>query len=438
MASSPISYLNQSIANVRTVKNAGRVQSLTGSILRIEGLSHLAKLGDCLRLEGENGRFEAQVIALDPDGLTALPERSVAGCRVGQYVQHIGPRMIAPDLSWLGRIIDPWGRPLDGMPLASGCAPHRLFRSPPPAATRRGFGDRLATGLSIFDTALPLVRGQRMGVFAGSGVGKSTLLGMLAKGVQADVRVIALIGERGRELGAFVRDTLSPEAMSKSVVIAATSDQSPLLRADCLPAAMTVAEMFRDAGQQVLVLADSITRFAEAYREVAIAAGEAPALRGFPASMTQALMGLAERAGPGAEGQADITALFTVLVAGSDMEEPIADLVRGTLDGHIVLDRAIAERGRYPAIDLLRSVSRSLPEAANEAENALIAEMRKHLGLYRKAEPMIRAGLHQKGADPALDRAISLWPQLDQFLAAPSCAGPDDAFLRLRQILSSR
>jgi len=228
---------------------------------------------------------------------------------------------------------------------------------------------------------------------------------------------------------------LGPEGMARTVVVAATSDRSPLERRRCPLAAMTVAEHFRDQGRHVLLLADSITRFAEAHREVAVAAGELPALRGHPPSVAHQIMRLAERAGPGTQGQGDITAVFTVLVAGSDMDEPVADILRGVLDGHIVLDRQIAERGRFPAIDLLRSVSRSLPEAATDAENAIIAQVRQLLGAYAKSETMVRAGLYREGEDPVLDQAIRAWGDLDAFLALPAAHGPEIAFQSLQVIL---
>jgi flagellum-specific ATP synthase len=291
------------------------------------------------------------------------------------------------------------------------------------------------TGMAVLNTLLPIVQGQRVGLFAGSGVGKSSLLAHLARHMEADIVIIAMIGERGRELRSFVEDVLGPEGMARSIIIAATSDQSPLVRRRCAWSAMNVAEHFRDQGRNVLFLADSVTRFAEAHREVSVAAGEAPVLRGYPPSTAHMIMSLCERAGPGADDQGDITALFSVLVAGSDMEEPIADILRGVLDGHIVMDRAIAERGRYPAIDLLRSVSRSLPAAASDKENALISEARTLLGAYDQSVMMIKAGLYAEGGDPQLDRAIGLWPELDAFLARPEGQSIEDSFAKLGVIL---
>ena len=282
---------------------------------------------------------------------------------------------------------------------------------------------------------LPVVRGQRVGLFAGSGVGKSRLLAHLARHMQADVVVIALIGERGREVNEFVQNVLGRDGMRRAVVVAATSDQSALTRRRCGWAAMAVAEHFRDAGRNVLLLADSVTRFAEAHREIAVASGEAPALRGYPPSVTPLITALCERAGPGGEGQGDITAIFSVLVAGSDMDEPVADILRGVLDGHIVLSREIAERGRYPAIDVARSVSRSLPDAASDSENTLIAQTRRLLGAYEQSEVMIRAGLYSEGTDPILDQAVRVWPDLDAFFARPDREGTAGSFDRLALIL---
>ncbi|MEP4309684.1 MAG: FliI/YscN family ATPase, partial [Lentilitoribacter sp.] len=316
-----------------------------------------------------------------------------------------------------------------------GLHSHALITPPPAAAQRRGLGSRLTTGSAIFETLLPLVKGQRIGLFAGSGVGKSSLIGQFAQNVDADIVIIAMIGERGREVRHFVDDVLGDKGLSRSIVIAATSDQSALIRRRCAWAAMAVAEHFRDQGKAVLLLADSITRFAEAHREIAVAAGEAPVLRGHPPSSAPAIMSLCERAGPGKEGQGDITAVFSVLVAGSDMDEPIADILRGVLDGHVVLERSIAERGRYPAVDILRSISRSLPAAATNEENLLLSNARKLLGIYNRNETMISAGLYTLGSDPEIDRAIKAWPDLDKFMSKVGTKSIKDSFNQLNLIL---
>lgn len=425
------------IGGVAPVRRVGRVVETRRGMAEVEGLDR-ATMGDRVRIHSRDGIAAGEVLRLVPGRCTVLPDASGDGMAIGDRVELLGKAEIAPDDSWIGRVVDATGQPLDGRPLLRGPVPRALRTPAPAAATRRRLGERLGTGVAVFDTLLPLVRGQRIGLFAGSGVGKSSLLSRFARGVSADVVVIALVGERGRELREFTERVLGPAGMARSVVVAATSDQSPLMRRMCALTAMAVAEHFRDKGLHVLLLVDSVTRFAEAHREVALAGGEEASLRGFPPSLTQAIMGLAERSGPGPEGSGDITAVFSVLVAGSDMDEPVADILRGVLDGHVILDRRIAERGRFPAIDLLRSVSRSLPEAASEAENSVIRDARTLLGAYDRAEMMIQAGLYATGTDPVLDRAIRLWPGLDAFLAeAAPATGVDGSFERLRACLAS-
>jgi flagellum-specific ATP synthase len=435
MSQTGIAGMQAEISALSAAHVVGRVVAVQGGVLRVSGLSGIARLGDRVRVALRGGALTGEVLQLEATSLLVLPDAAAEGVALGDRVRLLGAPGIAPSDDWIGRVIDPFGAPLDGRPLLRGPCPRPLRASPPEPASRRPLGARLETGMTVFNTLLPIVRGQRIGLFAGSGVGKSMLLGHLGRHMQADVVVVALIGERGRELGDFVREVLGAEGMRRAVIVAATSDRSPLVRRRCAWTAMAVAEHFRDAGRQVLLLADSITRFAEAHREVATAAGEMPVLRGFPASTSHAVMSLCERAGPGAGGAGDITALFTVLVAGSDMDEPVADILRGVLDGHVVLDREIAERGRYPAIDALRSVSRSLPRAAGDEENALIARARELLGRYARSETMLRAGLYAEGSDPALDQAIRAWPDLDGFLAASEPGDIANSFARLSIIL---
>jgi flagellum-specific ATP synthase len=430
--------LRTGMSQLEATRPVGRIAAIESARIMVEGLPRSARLGDRVRILAADP-VEGEVVALRGSEATILPDGPVAQARIRDAVELLGPDRFAPSDDWLGRVIDPFGRPLDGRPLHHGPEDRPVRAHPPPAASRRRLGDRLRTGLAVFDTLLPLVQGQRVGLFAGSGVGKSSLLARFATGVAADVAVIALIGERGREVREFVDETLGPAGMARAVVVAATSDRPALVRRRCAWTAMAVAEHFRDKGQQVLFLADSVTRFAEAHREVALAAGEPAALRGYPPSTAHEIMSLAERAGPGdREGiSGDITAIFSVLVAASDMDEPVADILRGTLDGHVVLDREIAERGRYPAVDLLRSVSRSLPRAATAPQNALIAEARRLLGAYARAELMVRAGLYTAGSDALTDRAVALQGPLDSFLSEDSDS-PDAAFERLEAILSSR
>jgi flagellum-specific ATP synthase len=424
--------LSAEIRKVKTCHSIGRITGLRSSGIEVSGLSRVAALGDLLYLE--TGLL-AEVVQLTPKGCLALPEGGGDGLKIGMSAAHRGPRDLSPGRHWIGRVIDPNGVPLDGRPLFPGPNTVAIRAAPPQATNRESLGTRLTTGLTAFDTMLPLVQGQRIGLFAGSGVGKSTLLSQLATGVEADVIVIGLVGERGREVREFIDVTLGPEGLKRAVVVAATSDRSALTRRRAAHTTMAIAEYFSAQGAHVLMLMDSVTRFAEAHREVAVASGEEAGLRGYPASLTQEIMSLCERAGPGLPGFGQITAIFSVLVAGSNMEEPIADILRGVLDGHVVLDRKIAERGRYPAIDILRSVSRSLPKAATEPENALIAQVRKYLGAYDRAELMIRAGLYEPGSDPVTDRAVLIWPLLDAFLAETGERKIVRSFEKLSQII---
>ena len=419
---------------ISSASHVGQVAALGRDHVMVTGLDHVAALGDQVRL---GDRLMGEVLRIDPAGCTVMPEGSAEGLRLGLPATHLGRVTIAPHAGWLGRVIDPNGQPMDGRPLFPGPLSYRLDGPPPMPADRRGLGGRLTTGLAVFDTLLPIVRGQRIGLFAGSGVGKSRLIATLANAMAADVVVIGLIGERGREVRDFVEDTLGPTGLARSVVIAASSDRPALTRSRAALTMMAVAEYFRDQGQHVLLLADSITRFAEAQRDVAAAAGEAFGPSGFPASMAQRVMALAERAGPGAKGQGDITAVFSVLVAGSDMDGPVADVMRGVLDGHVVLTREIAERGRFPAVDLLRSVSRALPAAADADENRIITRARQLLGAYDRAELMVQSGLYAPGSDPVVDAAVSVWPGLDAFIAAPGGAAVQDSFAKLRAVLET-
>jgi flagellum-specific ATP synthase len=423
------------IARATDTYPVGRVTGVSGSQAVLQGLSGRAALADRVRLPrcGHTG------IVTRADGLEThiMLDGPANGVAVRDRAVLLPAPVFAPHDGWIGRVVDPDGQPLDGRPLTQGAQPVPLQAAPPPAGARRALGSRVGTGLALFDTILPLARGQRVGLFAGSGVGKSTLLANLARGVEADVIVIGLVGERGRELREFIEKVLGPDGMARCVIVAATSDRPAHTRRRCAAAATAVAEHFRDAGRHVLLLIDSVTRFAEAHREVSSAAGEPASLRGYPASTSAAIAALCERAGPGTEAAGDITAVYSVLVAGSDMEEPIADILRGVLDGHIVLDRAIAERGRFPAVDVVRSVSRSLPDVATAQENGLIAAARRHLGVYARSELMIQSGLYVPGSDKAVDEAIACHAALDAFCTEAAPHGPKAAFAALQRALSA-
>lgn len=418
-------------------RHYGVVTATDGLSLKIAGLSGYAALGDTVMVATASGRdVRVKIVAMDSDVATGFAYGSLTGAAVGNVATlDRAAGDASPSDDWIGRIIDPFGTPMDDGPLAVSDATIKLEHPAPNAARRKKIGARLSTGLCVLDTLLPLCRGQRMGLFAGSGVGKSSLLGDIANGVDCDVAVIAMIGERGREVRSFIEDTLGPEGRKKAVVIASTADQSPLAKKRGAHLAMATAEYFRDQGKQVLLLFDSLTRYAEAHREIALSAGEAPSLHAFPPSTFRTIAQLVERSGPGEEGQGDITAVFSVLVAGSDHNEPVADMIRGILDGHIVLERKIAERGRFPAIDVSRSVSRSLPGAASEEENMLLREARAVIRAYEDSETIVRAGLYAHGADAQIDRALDIWPKLDQFISDKTDAGVEDSYKRLNAIV---
>lgn len=431
----PFDGLTAQITELNPVRAIGRVKRVEAGVIHVSGLAGKARIGDLVVIYRKGEPLSGEVLQLEGRDLVLLPDEAPDGVALNDRAALLEARGIAPSDGWIGRVVDPFGNPLDGQPLLRGGVARKMRSSPPDAGSRRAMGERLNTGMAVMNTMLPVARGQRMGLFAGSGVGKSSLLGHLAQNMTADVVVIALIGERGRELRHFIEEVLGAEGLKRAVVVCATSDQSPLTRRRCAWSAMSVAEHFRDQGLSVLYLADSITRFAEAHREVAVASGEAPVLRGFPPSTAHLIMSLCERAGPGAEDQGDITGIFSVLVAGSDMEEPIADILRGVLDGHVILDREIAERGRYPAIDVLRSVSRSLPAAASDEENELISTARKHLSVYERNAMMITAGLYSAGSDPEVDAAIQIWPSLDSFCAKTEKQSVANSFTQLQLTL---
>ncbi len=395
----------------------GTISHIAGQSIEVDGLSSQAGLGQLIAVHIPDGHdITGEVIALNGPKAIIMMHQDPQGLRIGQQAHIIQETAICPSEAWRGQVLNYKGQAFDGWTPPQGEHPINLNERPPEAVLRKPIGSRLHTGIAAFDTFLPLCQGQRVGLFAGSGVGKSTLLAELAKGSAADITILALIGERGREVRTFVDKTLGPEGMKKSVVFVATSDMPAALKLRTALLAMACAEYFRDQGQQVLFLCDSLTRYAEAHRDMALTAGEVPSLRAYPPSTFRALAALCERAGPGPDNTGDITAVFSVLVAGSNMEEPVADMVRGILDGHVILSRDIAERGRYPAIDIRRSVSRSLPEAASAAENQILQIARAHIGRFEDARPLIQSGLYTPGTEPELDQSIRLYPQLDAFI----------------------
>ncbi|MGH1422094.1 MAG: FliI/YscN family ATPase [Hyphomonas sp.] len=414
----------------------GTVTALSSGMITIEGISEFAGIGNEISITTRGQTLHGEILSVSSTHAIALLFSGSEEVRIGDRVVVHPEATITVGDHWLGKVVNYRGDVTDNQSPFGQVASRPLNSPPPDARNRRSLGGRLNTGLMMTDTLLPICRGQRIGLFAGSGVGKSTLLGALAKGVGADRIVIGLIGERSREVNEFAQRILSPEAAARTVIVAATASEPPGAKKRAAFCATAAAEHFRDEGHSVLLIMDSITRFAEAHRETALLAGETPALNAFPPSTVRVISELAERSGPGADTQGDITAIYSVLVAGSDMEEPVADMIRGVLDGHIILSRDIAERGRYPAVDILRSVSRSLPNAANEEQNQLLTDYRRNIALYEEVAPMLRADLYEYGKDAATDRAIALYPALDEFVGSPNPGTIEEAFYELRKILS--
>jgi flagellum-specific ATP synthase len=401
----------------------GRVTGLSGSVIEASGPVEALALGARATIHGVTPGSDivrAEIVGFRGDRALMAPYDSIEAIRPGARVSLDGAApMVRPSRAGLGRVIDAFGQPVDGAgPLPQGLNPRAVRAAPPPAHGRARVGGRLDTGVRALNIFAAICRGQRMGVFAGSGVGKSVLLSMLARGAAADVIVIGLVGERGREVKEFLEDTLGDEGRRRSVVVVATSDEPAARRRLAPHMASAIAEHFRDEGLDVLLLIDSVTRLAMAQREIGLAVGEPPTTKGYTPSVFSELPKLLERAGPGREGEkGSITGLFTVLVDGDDHNEPIADAVRGILDGHIVMERAIAERGRYPAINVLKSISRLMPMCHNAAENELVARARASLALYGEMEELIRIGAYKAGADANVDEAIRVYPALEAVLA---------------------
>lgn len=413
------SSLNAEIEQIPSYQLYGRVAGILGMLVEVAGLDRVLSIGArCNLVARGNRRVPAEVIGFREKRALVLPYGSLDGVGLGCKAELAdSDPVIRPHHAWLGRVINALGEPVDGKgPLTSGMDPYRLRASPPPAHSRQRVGEKLDLGVRAINTFLTCCRGQRMGIFAGSGVGKSVLLSMLARYTQSDVNVIGLIGERGREVQEWLEDDLGEEGLARSVVIVATSDEPPLMRRQAAYLTLSVAEYFRDQGRDVLCMMDSVTRFAMAMREIGLAAGEPPASKGYTPSVFAELPQLLERAGPGID-RGSITGLFTVLVEGDDHNEPIADAVRGILDGHIVLERAIAERNRYPAINILRSISRTMPGCNSEPENALVTRARTLLSTYEDMAELIRIGAYKQGSDAATDEALGYYPLLESFLS---------------------
>jgi len=395
--------------------------SISGLGVEIDDRLGALEINARVEIETARGALLGEVAGFKGGAAFALPYGALSGVKRGARVRFLKRGGgVRPSHAWLGRVVDGLGQPIDGKgPLAQGPVLRSLRAAPPPAPLRARLGPRVDFGVKALNAFTPARRGQRLGVFSGSGVGKSALLGMIARNTACDFSVIALIGERGREVRDFIEDHLGPEGLARSIVVVATSDEPAMMRREAGYLALTLAEHFRGEGAHVLCLMDSLTRIAMAQREIGLAAGEPPATKGYTPSVFSLLPALVERAGPGLDGDAPgfITGVFTVLVEGDDHDEPVADAARAILDGHIVLDRRIAERGRFPAIDILRSISRAMPGALGPEEAKLIAQVKTAAAAYSDMRELIRIGAYRAGANDEVDRAIALHPKLEAFLA---------------------
>ncbi len=412
------SLLNE-LGRLPTFHVFGNVSGVQGLLIEVAGVQGNLSIGDRCNIHARDGRVVvAEVVGFRDGKALLMPYGALEGIGIGcrAEVGEADPA-IHPDESWLGRVINAFGKPIDdGGPLGSGPDGYPIKATPPPSHTRKRVGGKIDLGVRAVNTFTTCCHGQRMGIFAGSGVGKSTLLAMMARYTSADVTVVGLVGERGREAREFIEDDLGPEGLKRSVVIVSTSDEPPLMRRQAAYLTMAVAEYFRDQGKNVLCLMDSVTRFAMAQREISLSAGEPPASKGYTPAVFAELPKLLERAGPGAKRKGSITGLFTVLVEGDDHNEPISDAVRGILDGHVVLDRAIAERGRYPALNVLRSISRTMPGCNTDDQNAIVTRARKFISTYEDMAELIRLGAYRRGSNPEVDEAMLYYPLIENFL----------------------
>jgi flagellum-specific ATP synthase len=392
---------------------SGRVRSVVGMSVTVEGVQ--AAIGEAVTLDRPGGELVAEVVAIDDDGLVCVPLGELTGVRSGARVQLAPGRLSVPVGDALqGRTLDALGRPIDGGPSLRGLSRVPTGGAPPHPLRRALVNLQMPLGVRVMDTLLPCGRGQRLGIFAGSGVGKSSLLSMVARGTEADISVLALVGERGREVREMIENDLGPVGLARSVVVVATSDEPALMRLQAAQTATRIAEWFRDAGRHVVLMMDSLTRFCMAQREVGLAAGEPPATRGYPPSVFALMPRLLERAGAGEVGS--ITGLYTVLVEGDDMNDPVADAARAILDGHVVLSRRLATSGHFPSIDVLESVSRVAPRIMTAEQIGQANELRRLMAAYRDAKDLIEIGAYVKGTNPVVDRAVQLKAAIDHFL----------------------
>ena len=413
----------------------GRVVELVGLHLLVTGIP--AAVGDLLEIEGPTPAL-AEVAASGPRGLVCLPLTATSGLQVGALVRHTGgPLRIHVGDQLRGRVLDGLGRPVDGGPSLDHLPQVTVEHAAPPALSRPRIDRQLGLGVRVLDSLVPCGRGQRIGIMAGSGVGKSSLLSMIARGTDAEVSVIALVGERGREVREFLDNDLGPEGLARSVVVVATSDAPPVERLRAAFVATRIAESFRDAGRHVVLMMDSLTRVAMAQREIGLSAGEPPATRGYPPSVFALLPRLLERAGTSPEGS--ITGLYTVLVEGDDLQDPVGDTARSILDGHVVLSRRLATSGHFPSVDILESISRTTSAVTTAEQRADATALRRMLAAHRDVRELVEIGAYVNGADRDADRALALMPEIDGFLrqSMEESTGLGDTWTHLHELVNA-
>ena len=412
--------IESAIKDIPDTQVFGRVTKILGLLVEISGVGKALSIGARVNLMASDTHIvPCEVIGFRDGQALLMPFGALDGIGLGcRAVVQPNVPSINPSDQWLGRVINGMAQPIDDKgSLPQGSVAMPLRNSPPAPHSRQRLGKQLDLGVRPINTFLATCEGQRMGIFSGSGVGKSVLLSMMAKYTAADVSIIGLVGERGREVQEFLQDDLGEEGLARSVVVVATGDEPALMRRQAAYTTLALAEYFRNQGKQVLCLIDSLTRFAMAQREIGLSAGEPPTSKGYPPTTFGELARLLERAGPGGPGQGGITGLFSVLVEGDDHNEPISDAVRGIVDGHIVMERDIADRGRYPAINVLKSVSRSLPGAISPEQNETLKRAKKVITTYEDMAELIRLGAYRKGSDNAVDEAITLYPDIEAFLS---------------------
>lgn len=418
----------------------GKVCGVRGLLIEVKGLNSFVTIGSiCIIISSHSQNVKVEVVGFKSNIVLMMPFDDLSGIGTGsRVIVQATTQMIYPCASWVGRIINCFGEPIDGKgPLLHGGSAYPIKAMPPKASHRTRVKEKLDMGIRAMNVFTTCCKGQRLGIFAGSGVGKSMLLAMLAKFAHADIKVIGLIGERGREVNEFIEDYLGTEGIKNSVVVVSTSDESALARRQAAYITMAISEYFRDLNKDVLTMVDSITRFAMALREIGLAAGEPPTSKGYTPSVFSELPKVLERAGPGIKGNGKITGIFSTLVEGDDNNEPIADAVRSILDGHIVLSREIAARGRFPSIDIMHSISRMMPQCNTDEQNQLVSAARRHIANYNEVVDLIRIGAYKIGTDSEMDLSIKLYPEIEKFLAQAPNEHEDlnSAYDKLKHIL---